>query len=176
MVTTKEQEDSRLAVLRENTRLFEMDGNLLYIGGSPGKTQLLGHLQQYDTTILEIDEKNAAGISMEYPTVVGDIRNAYNLFEPKQFDTIIWWHGPEHVYLYEIKGILIDLATLCKGLIILGSPYGYYPQDAVGGNIHERHLSHLMPEDFEELGYRTATVGKPESGPAGCIVAWRNFG
>ncbi len=175
MVTTYEQEQSRLEALIANTpELFKRDGDLLYIGGSPGKVQLLGHLQQYNITILEIDAKNAAGLN--FPTVVGDVRSAYNLFSPKQFEVIIWWHGPEHVYHHEIEGLLFDLANKCKSLIILGAPYGYYPQGVVDGNIHERHLCHLMPEDFKKWGYRSATVGEPESGPEGCIVAWRKFG
>jgi len=173
MVTTFEQERSRAAVLRENTPLFEQRGKLLYIGGSAGKLQLLGLLLQYDWTILEIDSANAQTLDGE--VVVGDVRNAYDLFEPKEFDTIIWWHGPEHVYHCEIKGILIDLATLCKGLIVLGAPYGYYPQDAYGENIHERHLSHLRPEDFYQWGYKSETVGEFEGGNESCLIGW-NFG
>ena len=72
VVTTKQQEDARVAVLKEKTpQLLEGSGELLYIGGGPGKLQLLGYLQQYHTTVLEIDAKNAAGLEGQYDTVVG---------------------------------------------------------------------------------------------------------
>ena len=174
MVTTLEQEQSRVEVLRERTPLFERNGKLLYIGGSAGKLQLLGHLLQYDWNILEIDSVNAQTLGGE--VVVGDVRNVYDMFESKEFDTIIWWHGPEHVYHCEVQNILIDLATLCKGLIVLGAPFGYYPQDTYLGNVHERHLSHLLPEDFRQWGYKVATVGELESGPEGCLIGWGDFG
>ena len=61
VVTTKQQEDTRVAVLKEKTpQLFERDGELLYIGGGPGKLQLLGYLPQYHTTVLEINEKKSS--------------------------------------------------------------------------------------------------------------------
>lgn len=175
MVTVCEQEEMRVELLKKHIpKLFDIEGSLLYVGGGPGKLQLLNHLPNLEVTLLEISMMNIMGLELDglAGKVHGDVRNAQDLFEYKEFDVSIWWHGPEHLYYSDIQGTIYNLCYVTKGLVVLGAPYGYYPQDAHDGNIFERHLSHLLPCDFTRWGLKQATVGVMESGPASCMIGW----
>jgi hypothetical protein len=75
------------------------------------------------------------------------------------YDLVIWWHGPEHVALATLPAVLRVLEA-CGKLVILGCPWGNYPQGAVSGNAFEVHRSALEPEYFAERGYECDVVGK----------------
>jgi hypothetical protein len=65
----------------------------------------------------------------------GDVRCFSQCFE-RSFDIILWWHGPEHVEKNSSIACIRTLQAKCR-LLILGSPWGPYPQDAIDGNVHE---------------------------------------
>jgi hypothetical protein len=180
MITTAEQERIRVQLLQDNIpEIFTpprsvIPPKLLYVGGGPGKLQLLSYLTDYDTTLLEIHEPNLVAQG-PFTKVLGDVTRAHRIFKPNTFDVAVWWHGPEHLYYSDISHALWCLELVTRDWVVLGAPFGYYPQDAVDDNVHERHLSHLLPIDFHKWGYQWATVGEVETGPESCLIGWKDI-
>ena len=171
-ITTAEQEQGRVKVLKEQVpKLFELSGRLLYVGGGPGKLQLVSYLTNYDITLLDIHEPNLQVEGM-FNKVLGDVRDARAIFPHNHFDVTIWWHGPEHLYYRQIGWTLEGLRYATKKLIIIAAPYGYSSQGIYNDNIHERHLSHLLPEDFHDWGFDFAIIGAEGSGNESCLIGW----
>jgi hypothetical protein len=56
--------------------------------------------------------------------------------------------------------------------ILLGCPWGIYPQGPVDGNEAQRHLATFYPDWFERLAYTVECTGKPDK-PSGNLAAWR---
>ncbi|MFO0871317.1 MAG: methyltransferase domain-containing protein [Pirellulales bacterium] len=48
------------------------------------------------------------------------------------------------------------------GLMIVTTPATFFPQEAVYGNEHERHLSYWSDTDLRHCGFQVARVGQPE--------------
>ena len=74
----------------------------------------------------------------------------------KRFDAIIWWHGPEHVSLDELKFVIKEFDNICSGIIVMGCPDGKSPgqkkyNDVKSGDTHKISLS---MEHFEGWGYK----------------------
>lgn len=71
----------------------------------------------------------------------------------REWEMILWLHGPEHVIWDSFLMIRKSIELKSKKITIYQAPIGEYPQDAIYGNIYEKHLSTLYPKMFEELGY-----------------------
>ena len=176
MTTPQEQEQQRIELIeRVIPNIKQLKGHMLYIGGAPGKVQLVNYFKpNFSIVLLEADRSNLEGIATENvfdECYLGDVRNIGQM-DLGHFDLVVWWHGPEHVYLHEMIFTLHALYNISDH-ILLGCPYGYYPQDAWGGNIYERHLAHYTPEDFNIMGFWTGTIGRFEGGNDSCLIAWR---
>jgi hypothetical protein len=71
----------------------------------------------------------------------------------------------------------VDLARALAGLeararlVVVGCPWGASPQAEVDGNMHQRHVASLQPEDFQRLGYRVSTIGHVHGGSRSNILA-----
>lgn len=158
-------------------RLFSDPGSLLYIGARPDAHAWLPELYEagHTITVLEIWPENIEGLrddSRISRLIEGDARQASQI--PDNFDYIFWWHGPEHLEMEEMRQVLTVLEQKAAKLIALACPWGYYPQGAHKGNIHETHLNYLYPSDFKELGYRVRTDGGADWAGSE-IVAWKEL-
>lgn len=180
MITTQEQEESRWGlIIRNIPEVLVMKGHILYVGGSPGKIQLVNKLiDNYTIDLLEVHFPNFIAISKEGVfdrCVWGDVRDIdrLSIWQPKKYDITIWWHGPEHVRNYEMVMTLKKLEHITESLILLGCPYGKYEQGEIKGNIYERHFQALYPDEFVALGYEVSHIGEPDSGPESCLIAWK---
>ena len=87
------------------------------------------------------------------------------------FNTVVWWHGPEHVGKESLPGLLQELEKHSSRLIVLACPWGIYEQGAYEGNPYEKHLSYLYESDF--LGYNVATLGQIDTKGSN-LLAWKN--
>ena len=108
--------------------------------------------------------------------VRGDVRFVESLFSGSGiiFDVVLWWHGPEHIDKWELGLTLEALESKTNKMVILGCPFGKYPQDAVDGNIFEIHRSALYPEDFIKYGYNVKTIGERDV-MGGNLLAWKKY-
>lgn len=188
MVTPQEQEKQRLDYLYKYTPFlfYPMGKRVLYIGGSPGKVQLVRAIAEaHSVLLLEAFQPNVEAMMLEdsrleIPHFVGyhhgnvvamGLQKLRDVFGSIQH--VIWWHGPEHIESFELKQTLTKLEALAETSVILGCPYGVLEQGEVYGNGYEVHRTHWYPEDFERKGYDTVTIGERDSGLGSCIIAWK---
>lgn len=73
----------------------------------------------------------------------------------KKFDSIIWLHGPEHVNWEDFLIFRKDIEDSANHLVVYQAPEGFYPQEDIYGNIHEKHVQTLSEKMFKDLGYKT---------------------
>lgn len=127
--------------------------------------------------LLEIWPENIEGLKDTPPfrkLILGDARTIDEHVDQK-YDLIFWWHGPEHIYEYEIPRTVEKMKRVCNKHIIFGCPWGIYEQGITYGNPHEEHKSHLQPEFYENLGFLTA-VSNQSNHKNGNITAWMDIG
>jgi len=165
----------RLKILKANIPYLFRRGTLLNVGANRVRFDLLPELHQAgrEITLLEVWPDNAnhwQGDKRLAKVVQGDVRRLDKLGLPT-FDTVLWWHGPEHIEREELAQTVARLEALAEGLVVLGCPWGRYPQGEFMGNPHDAHRASLYPQDFERLGYRVATLGQADN--QGSLVCWK---
>tara|TARA_B100001250_G_scaffold414356_1_gene452185 strand:+ start:814 stop:1404 length:591 start_codon:yes stop_codon:yes gene_type:complete len=160
----KDSNAERLAsVTKLAPGLFEAPGKLLYVGARHDRMEFGKEFQDagHKFTILEIYEPNVKHLTETCPwaTVIqGDVRNLEN-FSENQFDYTFWWHGPEHIKEEELTDAVLGLENITKKIVVLGCPWGVYPQHHLHGNPHEEHEASLYPHHFEAMGYVVDKIG-----------------
>lgn len=156
---------------------------LLYVGAKPGRIQMvrLFRAHYFLVDVLEAWSPNADALrkwNEENPTFgliwTGNIRTTSALADLPKYDIAMFWHGPEHVTREDLPFVLKNLESLATRAVILGSPWGRYHQDAVGGNPFEKHVSALYEEDFSSFGYRTSTIGTKDK-KGSHLLAWKEI-
>jgi hypothetical protein len=90
--------------------------------------------------------------------VCGDVRkiNEYEELKDK-YDTIVFWHGPEHLEEEDFKKALPLIMSKCRKVFIVGAPWGKWEQSGIKNNPHELHKKHWYPEELEQLGFECYT-------------------
>lgn len=149
--------------------------SLLYVGAREARTEFAEELYAAGATIdvIEIWPPNATYLRGQTPRWLrhvfdGDVRQA-DLRPLLKYDVAFWWHGPEHVHRDEAL-IAVERLQSVASLVVLGCPWGDYPQGATGGNPHEAHLWAPEPEDFEAVGFDVEVL--PPRGRGGNILSW----
>ena len=152
---------------------------LLYIGASPSRFELIDEFfyAKYKIDVLEIFEPNVQALEVLNrrwkifnKIMLGDVRKVEEILQHR-YDVIVFWHGPEHIGLLDFVPTMKKLEDFAKRLLICGCPWGDYPQGAVDGNEHEKHVSSLFPKDFQKLGFKTSTLRQPGRGSN--LLAWK---
>lgn len=96
-----------------------------------------------------------------------DIREVDNVWQPNSFDLIFWSHGPEHIYRHEWKDTFEKIEEVASKLVILQCPWG---------SGYDRHPGHfaksIQKNELEEFGYSVLTCGIKDTRDAG-ILAWK---
>ena len=95
-----------------------------------------------------------------YDKIIND--DIKNVIDMVSGDLIIFGDVLEHMEK-EIAMSIVEIAVKNFKYIIINSPDGFQPQDAVNGNIYEVHRCGLEPKDFEK--YNIIEMHKfPDSG------------
>jgi hypothetical protein len=153
---------------------------LLYVGANVKRMQMIEHFQEakYKIDAVEAWPKNVAALKawnkkhgVFAKIYQADIRN---FAIAKRYDVVMWWHGPEHVEISELRAILARLEWAARHFVILASPWGKYPQGAVKGNPFEEHASALAPEMWSSFGYSSDAIGI-EDKPGSNLLAWKKI-
>lgn len=134
----------------------------LYVGATPWRFQLGRELHEagYELTLLEVDKDNAYYYAGHPWLSGGVIHGDVCEFNPSRcWDVVVWWHGPEHIELSQLPDTLARLELNAEQLVVLAAPWGENWQPMVEGNSHQEHKAHLQPQDLQNLGYQTATLG-----------------
>lgn len=88
--------------------------------------------------------------------VVGDLRQ-FGL--RGQWDVVVLSHVIEHLPRDEATEVLRLVEGLARRLLYIETPFGFRPQPALDGNMHQRHLSGWLPNDFTVRGYSVFGCG-----------------
>ena len=136
--------------------LFDM--SCLYIGARGDRIDYFRDFNK-QPTVLEAWEPNVVDLNSKGIVAIHeDVRK----IKPTTFwgwEVVFWWHGPEHIKKKALKKTLRKLERIASKAVVLGCPWRYFEQPAIGDNPYEEHLSHLDYEDFEELGYEVECLG-----------------
>lgn len=165
----------RLELVRRYVpELWARPGRVLYVGAAPRRFQLGPELIEagHEVTILEAWEPYAELYRARGLRVIsGDVRT----WEPERYDAAVWWHGPEHVRFEEVGPALARLEQAAE-LVVIGCPWGEFPQEMVDGNPYQEHRCALYAEDLRQWGYRVATCGVRDRRAQGYLVGWKQGG
>ena len=102
--------------------------------------------------VLEIFQPNVDSmLKSGIDAICMDVLNIDQLEE--HYDAIIWLHGPEHITWEQFLDVRNKIEEKTNNITIYQAPIGEYPQDELYGNVYEKHVSVLYPEQFKELGY-----------------------
>lgn len=82
-----------------------------------------------------------------------DVKNIKSL--NRQFDAVIWLHGPEHISFQDFLLIRKDIENSARKLVIYQAPEGYFHQGELYNNPYERHVETLFERMFSDLHYQT---------------------
>jgi len=152
--------------------------DMLYIGANRNRHHYMPEFYGlgYRITLLEVWEPYLKGMEhkeMVFRAVLGDVRDAATLSLGKRmFDVVFFWHGPEHLPHEDLEDTLFSLERISRSLVVLGCPWGKYPQGAVNGNPYEVHASQLTPADFQKYGYSVDTLGTRDVIDSN-VLAWK---
>jgi hypothetical protein len=117
-----------------------------------------------DVTVLEIYEPYVLNGPNKYPNMkfrLGDVREVDKYFEPKSFDAVVWWHGPEHVKMPDVLKSLKLLESIASKYVILGSPEGWQIQGPDGDNHYDSHVSGPNSSFYRSMGYESWALLDP---------------
>jgi len=178
--------DRKASILRRVPEIFDAQAICLYVGAHEGRIDFGPELVDAGWTldILEAWEPNCAalhglGLPWLRRLLHGDVRDPRGAVGyagsdalRDSYDLVFWWHGPEHIACSELASCLSALEAITPGgLVVLGCPWGDYPQDDAYGNPFERHLWAPEPEDFTALGYDVESL--PPRGVGGNLLCWK---
>ena len=117
-----------------------------------------------------IDIKKAVGVDLFKPDlldaqkrgtheklILKDIRKVS--FPDKSFDVVLCSHVVEHLPKKEALKLIANMERMARKQVVIASPIGEMYHPAVGGNIHQIHLSAFTPEEFERKGYKVLKYG-----------------
>jgi len=171
----------RFPQLQKNVpELFESPGSVLYVGANKNRHHYMYELFSAgnEITVLEIWQPYIDEIAhkeMIHHIIQGDIREVDILqLGHRMFDYVFWWHGPEHIPESDLPETLMQIERITKKTVVLGSPWGRYPQGEVRGNPFEAHVAEIRPKILQELGYKTLTLGIEDVIDSN-ILAWKRL-
>jgi len=152
--------------------------SVLYVGARTNRIDFGKEFlkKKYKIDILEVFEPNVLHLKkIEWIDNVfqEDVRKVDNSVR-KKYDIVFWWHGPEHIEKKDLSTTLAKLEQLSNHLVVCGCPWGEFEQGALYNNPNERHLSALLPEDFQKLNYQTSTIGFCDV-PMSNILSWKRI-
>jgi len=160
----------RLQRLIENINLEKIK-TVLYVGIRPNRADHLSLFNGKQIYALEIWERNIR-IMIEnncWPVCKYFSGDIVNWNTDMKFDLVFWWHGPEHVEKNKLNEAVANCEKLATQMVVMGCPWGDYLSHEFSKNPHERHVSELEPEFFDQLGYYVEAQGK--RGPGSNLMA-----
>lgn len=152
--------------------------SLLYVGANAKRMEMLDLFMGNgcDIDILEAWPENVAGLvrwnrkrRAFNAVILGDVTA---LSATRLYDTVMWWHGPEHIPSDLLGETLRRVEQAATRLVVLASPWGDVTQGEAYGNPYERHRFGLSVDDYARRGYFTNTIGKKDTLGSN-LLAWK---
>ena len=159
--------DGRCRTASLNRLIPELFNNqsVLYVGARTDRMDYGDNFRDGGSTVdvLEIFEPNVAYLkTVDWINEVhcGDVRT---FSTDKKYDIVFWWHGPEHIPEKDLPATLALLEDNAKVAVVLGCPWGNFPQGHLHSNPNEEHVSHYNYDIFEDLGYSVECIGQKDT-------------
>ena len=155
--------------------------SLLYVGANVRRMEMLNLFfgAGCEIDILEVWPKNVRGLRKwnEAARAVRSIihGSVLDFAREKSYDTVIWWHGPEHVPYGLLDNALAAIERAASRLVVLACPWGDVPQDEAYGNPFERHRFATRVEMFTDRGYAVNCSGEFDVLGSN-LLAWKRIG
>jgi 2-polyprenyl-3-methyl-5-hydroxy-6-metoxy-1,4-benzoquinol methylase len=86
--------------------------------------------------------------------VIGDIRKLNTHFSKESYDTVIALDVIEHLTKNEAQKMIVQMEKIAKKRVVIMTPNGFYPQEILFGNPHQKHKSGWYINDLKALGYK----------------------
>lgn len=159
--------------------LFTLGKTALYVGATPRRFQMVPELSDanYDITLLEAFKPNAdyyAGHPCFTEVICADVQDIGKVANGREWDLVVWWHGPEHVGRERLPQTLVNLEAVANRMVVLGCPWGQNLHGVVDGNPYSIHRNHIDVPDLEKLGYEVKTLGEKGNPGTWChLLAWK---
>jgi hypothetical protein len=90
--------------------------------------------------------------------ILADAKDIDRLFHPKSFDCVLASDLIEHLQKEDGFRLLDMMERIARKKVIVFTPNGFVPQDDIGGNEFQRHLSGWQAREMKELGYQVIGV------------------
>lgn len=123
-----------------------------------GYNSILGKIKgKFSSTGIDIfreciEESKKAKIHNRY--LLGDIRKLNTYFKKKSYDVVIAIDVIEHVNKKEALFMIKSMEQIARKRVIIMTPNGFYPQNTLFGNPHQKHKSGWYVKDLKMLGYK----------------------
>jgi len=169
-------EQERQKQLEDNIPEIWTYDSVLYIGACIKRFHFKDALRNMSTLIdiVEIDDNRAQELEDKFDwlnTVYrSDVRIIDNL-GLDGYDLVFWSHGPEMIPREDVDGAIDGLFKLTNKLCVLMCPWGSYHYRK-GYNSKYMNMTALYEQDFEDLGFETATLGQRNVNGSN-LLSWR---
>lgn len=171
MLTVEQQRQKQL---EDNIPEIWSYNTILYIGACMKRFHFKDALKNSGgvVDIVEIDKHRASDLASEYKWIntihCGDIRTIAAI---NNYDLVFWSHGPEMIPRLDVDSTIEKLLSLTNELTVLMSPWGVYHYRS-GYNSKYMNVSSLYEEDFENLDFKTSTLGDKNVNGSN-LLAWK---
>jgi SAM-dependent methyltransferase len=119
-----------------------------------------------DLTLAYIEDCKRRGVHNDY--ALCDAR--YLPFRGGSVDVVLLSQVIEHLPKEAGITVLRQAEYIARNQVMVATPCGYMPRDAVDGNPYEKHLSGWTRDEFERMGYVTKSQGvRIFFGPQGVV-------
>lgn len=96
--------------------------------------------------------------SKNVQVIQGDVCEATKYIK-KNYDTIFWWHGPEHIPLEKLPIAYKELKSITNNCMLFNCPWGKYYGLHSGRHIGDPHHFYPENEHFTNLGMQVFNDG-----------------
>jgi len=157
----------------------------LYVGANEKRfhfKQKLMELSLYGGSTIDVIEANSGNIPFLIKQTWirdvcnDDIRNfAFSGTYPwmDKYDATIWSHGPTCLNTKEFAEQTIQFLKKISKLIVIMCPWGLYPESQDKTSYYDTNKFALYPYFFEQLGFKTDTIGSPDVAGSNLLAWWQ---
>lgn len=151
--------------------------SILYIGANPIRFHYADQLQHSGAMldVIEIDQEACdylAGISWVNKVIQGDMRE-YSTLVDKEYELILWSHGPEIIEREYFESAMQFLMTKTKEVLVLMVPWGRYNYTREQFEKDKYpNITALYEDDFHKLGFQTSVLGEINVNGSN-LLAWK---
>jgi hypothetical protein len=168
----------------DNIHLFKKleAKSLLYVGWTPSSTnwwytEFCKKLSIEKVSVVEVYDANYNNlnnwITRSKYNIKSYCRNIFDVdsfIDNNEYDIIFWDHGPEHASIEDLNAVTPKLMQKSGKALIYSCPWGKWPQDTIGSNTFEKHLTEVTTDMLKSLNLEVHSFNKPDQVNCGELI------